>query len=142
MKTLSIISVILALSLTLLAQTGSADLVVVNANVHTMNPKQASARSIAVVGNRIVAVGSDAETKAYIGPNTKVIDAGGKLIVPGFNDAHVHFLETGAQLSAVDLRDAKTPAEFVRRIKEFAAKLPKGRWILGGQWDHENWTPN
>jgi predicted amidohydrolase YtcJ len=71
-----------------------------------------------------------------------VIDAKRKLITPGFNDAHVHFLETGAQLSSVDLRSAKTPQEFVQRIKDFAAKLPRGRWILGGQWDHENWTPN
>ena len=124
------------------SQSGFADLVVTNANVHTMSAGKPAARSIAVVGNRIVAVGSDADTKGMIGPATKVIDAGGKLVVPGFNDAHVHFLETGAQLSAVDLRDAKTPQEFVKRIKEFAAKQPKGRWILGGQWDHENWTPN
>jgi len=71
-----------------------------------------------------------------------VIDAKGRLVIPGFNDAHVHFLEIGQQLSSVDLRDAKTPQEFVRRIKEFTAKQPKGRWILGGKWDHENWTPN
>ncbi len=51
-------------------------------------------------------------------------------------------METGAQLSSVDLRSARSPEEFVQRIKEFAAKLPKGRWITGGQWDHENWTPN
>ena len=123
-------------------QTGMADLVVVNANVRTMAAARPTARSIAVTGGRIIAVGSDADTKPLIGPSTKVIDAGGKLVLPGFNDAHVHFLETGAQLSSVDLRDAKTPGEFVRRIKEFAAKLPKGQWILGGQWDHENWTPN
>ena len=124
------------------SQSGIADLVVVNANVHTMNAKQAAARSIAVAGNRIVAVGSDAETRPLVGPGTRVIDAGGKLIVPGFNDAHVHFLEGGFQLSSVDLRNAKTPQEFVERIKAFAAKLPKGRWILGGKWDHENWAPN
>jgi len=63
-------------------------------------------------------------------------------VIAGFNDAHVHFMETGYQLASVDLRDAKTPQEFVARIKAFAAKLPKGRWIMGGQWDHENWTPN
>lgn len=119
-----------------------ADLVVVNANVRTMGSAQKTAQSIAVVGNRIVAIGSDAYTKPLIGPKTKVIDARGKLVVPGFNDAHVHFLETGVQLSSVDLRSAKTPQEFVERIKTFAAKLPKGRWILGGKWDHENWTPN
>lgn len=119
-----------------------ADLVVVNANIHTMSREKPAARSMAVTAGRVVAVGSDAELKPYIGLHTKVIDAKGRLITPGFNDAHVHFMETGAQLSAVDLRSAKTPDEFVQRIKDFAAKLPKGRWILGGQWDHENWKPN
>lgn len=120
----------------------AADLVVVNANIRTMDTVRPAARSIAVSRGKIIAIGSDDDTKALIGPKTRVIDAGGKLVLPGFNDAHVHFLETGAQLSAVDLRSAKTPEEFVQRIKDFAAKLPKGRWILGGQWDHENWKPN
>lgn len=127
-------------AVTVIGQT--ADLVIRNANVHTVSSTKPTAATIAVVGNKIVAVGSESETKGWIGPRTRVIDAKGKLVVPGFNDAHVHFLETGAQLSSVDLRDAKSPEEFVRRIKEFAAKQPKGRWILGGQWDHENWTPN
>lgn len=124
------------------AQSVVADLVVTNANIQTIDAKRPNARSIAVIGDRIIAVGSDADTKVLIGPRTKVIDAKGRLIVPGFNDAHVHFMETGYQLSSVDLRDAKSPEEFVARIKAFAAKLPKGRWILGGKWDHENWTPN
>src|SRR5215203_3839063 len=123
-------------------QTVTADLVISNANIHTMNPTQKQASSIAVLGDKIIAVGRDADTKLLIGPKTRVIDAKGKLIVPGFNDAHVHFLEGGFQLSSVDLRSAKTPQEFVERIRSFAAKLPKGRWILGGKWDHENWTPN
>lgn len=123
-------------------QSFQADLVVINANVHTINTAQPKVQSIAVLGNKIVAVGSDVDTKSLIGPKTKVIDAKGKLVIPGFNDAHVHFMETGQQLSSVDLRDAKTPQEFVERIRNFAAKLPKGRWILGGKWDHENWTPN
>ena len=124
------------------AHSQPADLVIKNANVHTVNNSRPTAQSVAVVGNKIVAVGSDADTKAYIGPKTRVIDAQGKVVIPGFNDAHVHFLETGAQLSSVDLRSAKTPQEFVDRIRAFASKLPKGRWILGGKWDHENWTPN
>lgn len=119
-----------------------ADLVVVNANIHTMDRKMPRARAIAVSGGKIIAIGSEGEIRELIGPNTKQIDAKGRLVIPGFNDAHVHFLETGQQLSSVDLRDAKTPQEFVERIKNFAAKLPKGRWILGGKWDHENWTPN
>ncbi len=131
-----------AMCVSVSGQKFSADLVIVNANVHTLNAAQKNARSIAVLGNKIIAVGSDADTKALIGSKTRVIDAKGKLVVPGFNDAHVHFLEGGFQLSSVDLRSAQTPQEFVERIKNFAARLPKGRWILGGKWDHENWTPN
>jgi predicted amidohydrolase YtcJ len=107
-----------------------------------MDAKRTVARSMAVLNGKIIAIGADADTRALVGPNTRVIDAGGRLVIPGFNDAHVHFMETGAQLSNVDLRTAKTPQEFVQRIRDFAAKLPKGRWILGGKWDHENWTPN
>lgn len=119
-----------------------ADLVVLNANIHTMDAKQPRAQAMAVLDGKIVAIGTDAEIRRFAGAETRRIDAGGRLIIPGFNDAHVHFLQTGFQLSSVDLRDAPTPEEFVKRIKEFAAKLPKGRWILGGKWDHENWTPN
>lgn len=122
--------------------TVTADLVVTNGNIRTMDAKRTVARSIAVLNGKIIAVGSDADTKALIGSRTKVINAKGKLVLPGFNDAHVHFLGTGRQLSSIDLRDARTPQEFVKRIKEFASKLPKGRWIVGGRWDHENWTPN
>lgn len=143
LRTLFIItSLFIAGCISVLAQSPNADLVIVNANVQTMIAAQKQARSIAVRGDTIVAIGSDAYTKPFIGPTTKVIDAKGRLVIPGFNDAHVHFLETGVQLSSVDLRTAKTPQEFVDRIKAFAAKLPKGRWILGGKWDHENWTPN
>jgi predicted amidohydrolase YtcJ len=132
----------LALCLTVFSQNLTVDLIVVNAKVRTMDGAKPNAEAIAVMGNKIVAVGSNAEIRQLAGAKTKIIDAKGKLVVPGFNDAHVHFLEGGYQLSSVDLRDAKSPAEFTRRIKEFAAKLPKGRWILGGKWDHENWTPN
>jgi predicted amidohydrolase YtcJ len=124
------------------AQNIMADLVIINANIRTMDVKQPQAQSVAVMGNKIISVGSNANTKPLVGKNTRIIDAKGKLVLPGFNDSHVHFLDGGYQLSSVDLRDAKTPEEFTRRIKEFVAKQPKGRWILGGQWDHENWTPN
>lgn len=124
------------------AQNLTADLVIINANVRTMDKTKPTAQSIAVIGNKIVAIGTNDETKSLIGKSTKIIDAQGKLVLPGFNDAHVHFLDGGAGLSSVDLRDAKTPQEFVQRIADFAKKQPKGRWILNGNWDHENWTPN
>ncbi|HLM00222.1 MAG TPA: amidohydrolase, partial [Pyrinomonadaceae bacterium] len=124
------------------AQKLTADLVVINARVRTMDAAKPSAEAVAVLGNRIAAVGSTREIRALAGANTKTIDAQGRLVLPGFNDSHVHFLDGGAQLSSVDLRDARTPQEFAERIRNFASRLPKGRWILGGMWDHENWTPN
>ncbi len=138
----SIIQILVVSVVGTAAQSVTADLVVTNANIRTMDAKRTVASSVAVLNGRIVAVGSEADTKPLIGSKTRVIDARGRTIIPGFNDAHVHFLETGQQLSSVDLRDAKTPEEFVKRIRDFAAKLPKGRWILGGKWDHENWKPN
>jgi predicted amidohydrolase YtcJ len=117
----------------------SADLVIVNANVHTMDEARPTAEAVAVVGNRIAAVGSSKEIRAMAGARTRVIDAGKHTVFPGFNDAHVHFLMGGFSLANVDLRDASSPEEMARRLAAYAGKLPKGRWILGGDWDHERW---
>ena len=119
----------------------AASLVLLNAKVWTVNEKQPRAEAVACIGARIVAVGSNAEIRKWIGPATQVIDAGGKLVLPGFNDSHVHFLDGGQNLAGVQLRDTKSEAEFRDRIAAFAAKQPSGRWITGGNWDHENWNP-
>lgn len=119
----------------------SADLVLFNAKVWTGNPSQPEAEALACAGSRILAVGSDAEIRRLAGPRTRVVDAHGNRVVPGFNDSHVHFVEGGSNLSSVQLRDARTPEEFRERIRKFAATLPKGRWLTGGNWDHENWSP-
>jgi len=122
------------------AQQGpEADLVIVNARVRTLDAARPTAEAVAVAGNRIAAVGTSAEIKRLAGARTRVIDAAGALVLPGFNDAHVHFMSGGFQLSSVDLRDAATPREFAERIRRFDEKLPKGRWITGGDWDHERW---
>jgi predicted amidohydrolase YtcJ len=123
------------------AQQLEADLVIVNANVRTLDPKRPTAEAVAVHANRITAVGTSAEVRALAGPKTRVVDARGALVLPGFNDAHVHFISGGFQLSSVDLRDAATPQEFAERLRRFSEKLPPGRWITGGDWDHERW-PN
>jgi predicted amidohydrolase YtcJ len=119
----------------------SADLIIVNAKVWTVDPKLPQAQAVAVVGERIVAVGSDADVEQWRGPRTQTIDAGGNLLLPGFNDAHVHFVDGGSQLDRVHLNDATSAAEFVRRISERAKSIPKGEWILGGDWDETKWTP-
>jgi predicted amidohydrolase YtcJ len=116
-----------------------ADTIIVNAIVHTMDPARPTAEAVAIFGNRIVAVGSSDEIKKLAGSGTRTIDAKKQLVLPGFNDAHTHFLTGGFQLASVDLRDAANQQEFASRIRAFAAKLPKGRWVTGGDWDHERW---
>jgi len=115
------------------------DLIILNASIHTMDDARPTADAMAVLGNRIVTLGASPEICLLASPKTRIIDAAGKLVLPGFNDAHVHFLMGGFSLARVDLRDAASPEEMARRLKDYAAKLPKGRWILGGDWDHEKW---
>ena len=115
------------------------DLLIFNAAVRTMDDAHPTAEAVAIAGNRIAAVGTSAGLRPLAGPKTRVIDAGGKSVLPGFNDAHVHWLSGGFSVTNVDLRDAASPAELARRIGDYAKKLPKGRWILGGDWDHEKW---
>ena len=119
----------------------SADLVLLNARIWTVNDAQPNAQAVACLGDRIVAVGSNGDIRKWIGPSTQAMDLGGKLVVPGFNDAHVHFYSGGENLAGVQLRHVKSQSEFRDRIAEFAARLPNGRWITGGDWDHENWSP-
>jgi predicted amidohydrolase YtcJ len=119
----------------------AADLVLVNARVWTVDKDHPAAQAVAVLGDRIVAVGANADVEAWRGPGTKVIDAGGKLLLPGFNDAHLHLVSGGSQLDAVQLTDAPSPEEFARRIGERASKTARGEWIVGGDWDETKWNP-
>jgi hypothetical protein len=115
------------------------EILILNAAVRTMDEAQPQAEAVAIAGNRILAVGSTARLSVLAGPKTRVIEAGGRSVLPGFNDAHVHWLSGGFSITNVDLRDAASPEEFARRIGNFATNLPKGRWILDGNWDHEKW---
>ena len=117
----------------------SATLIVTNAAIYTEDKHQPKAEAVAVIGDLIVGVGSRADIDLWRGPQTKVIDAGGRLLLPGFNDAHVHFIQGGAQLEQVQLTDAATPEEFAKRIAVQVKKTPKGEWILGGRWDETKW---
>jgi len=117
----------------------AATLIITNATIYTVDKQHPKADAMAAIGDRIVAVGSSAEIDLWRGPQTKVIDAGGKLLLPGFNDSHVHFISGGAQLDQIDLNDAATPQEFARRIAAQVNKTAKGEWILGGDWDETKW---
>lgn len=119
----------------------AADVIITNSRVWTVNPAQPTAEAIAILGDRIVAVGTSAEVDRWRGDDTKVIDGRGRRVVPGFNDAHVHFVSGGQQLDNVDLRDAASQEKFARRIAKYAETLPEGEWIVGGRWDEQGWTP-
>ncbi|MBL7817312.1 MAG: amidohydrolase [Saprospiraceae bacterium] len=142
MKTNSFFTVLLLL-LTFTAcqnnKDSKATLVVINARIWTGNTAQTWAEALAVRGDSLVFVGDTEGGKKWIDANTKVIDAQGKMVTPGFIDSHVHFLDGGFNLTSVQLRDAKTKAEFIKRIADFAKTVPAGTWITGGDWDHQNW---
>jgi len=115
----------------------AANKIYFNAKIWTGDSANAWAEAIAIKGNEIVYVGKDYQS--FKGANTEMIDLGGKLMTPGFIDNHTHFLSGGYNLSAVDLRKAKTPQEFISILKAFCQKQNDDRWILGGDWDHEAW---
>jgi len=129
----------IALMLPAAAPAQAPTLAVVNARIWTGDARRPWADALAASGERLVAVGSSAEIRKLVRTDTRVVDAHGAFVVPGFIDAHVHFVTGGFRLSSVQLRDARTPAEFVARIKAFAATVPTGSWITGGDWDHEQW---
>src|SRR2546429_3306354 len=95
--------------------------------------------AVALGGGEILAVGDSGAVARYVGSRTHVIRADGGLVLPGFTDGHTHFIGGGFQLASVDLRNAASPQEFVRRIGEYARTLKPGEWITGGDWDHTLW---
>lgn len=114
----------------------SADEIVVHGRIYTVNEKQPWAEALAIRGEKIVAVGSNKEIEAYRGSSTKVIDAAGRLVLPGFEDCHIHFMDGSLGLVQVDLNNAKTVAEIQKRVKEYAASHPKEPWIAGMGWTY------
>ncbi len=116
-----------------------ADLVLMHGRVVTLDPNRPEATAIAVRGDRIAAVGSDAEIQAMTGNRTRRIDLQGKLVLPGFIESHAHFLGIGDQLLQLDLRDARTWDEIVELVARAASSAPAGQWIRGRGWHQEKW---
>lgn len=115
------------------------DLILSSGKIWTGNPVQPETEAIAISGQHIVCTGSSAEILALKNAGTKLIDLQKRRVVPGFNDAHVHFYYGGASLASVQLRSAKSQQEFRDRIANFARSRPKGEWILLGEWDPPAW---
>lgn len=117
-----------------------ADLVIQGGSVWTgLSTGRGQPGAVAIADGKIIAVGDSAQIARFVGSKTTVLRADGGLVLPGFADGHTHFIDGGFQLASVDLRDAATPQEFTRRIKQYAARLKPGAWITGGDWDHELW---
>lgn len=110
----------------------------INGKVYTVNENQPLAQAVVVQDSKIIFVGSDDDAKKIIDKNTDVVDLNGKLMLPGFNDNHVHFLTGGFYLLGIDLRPANSTSEFKQILKDYAKRYP-GKWITGGYWDHEKW---
>lgn len=110
----------------------------INGNVYTVNEKQPMAQAIVIEGNKIIFVGSTEDSKKFIDSDTKVTDLGGKLMLPGFIDNHVHFISGGFYLLGIDLRPANSTTEFRNILRDYKNKYPT-KWITGGYWDHEKW---
>ena len=118
----------------------AADLIIVNGNVHTMDAASTIAQAVAVSGTTILKVGTTDEIKALAGPATRVIDAQGHTVAPGFNDSHVHFLSGGRSLGDVDLSGLATLAAVQDKIRAFAAGKPADAWIKGRGWLYTPFT--
>jgi len=110
---------------------------IVNARIWTGDDAQPWAQALVIDGETLALVGTDEDARKANA--AQVVDAGGRLIVPGFTDAHVHFISGGFGLASVQLRTAQSREEFAARIKAFAATVPAGTWITGGDWDHTLW---
>ncbi len=120
----------------------SADLLLLNANVVTLDAQHPRAQAVAVAGERIVWVGTTAEARRRFANAARVVDLHGATVLPGLIDVHTHLLNLGQSLLRLNLKDVKTPAEAAARVRERAAKAKSGEWILGWGWDEGAWAAN
>ncbi len=111
-----------------------ADLILRNARIWTGDSVQPRAEALAVRGERLIAVGTNARVERHRSASTRIIDAGGRFVTPGFIDDHTHFAQAGALLLGANLLDVHTPAPFAARVKAAAGRMSPGAWLTGGDW--------
>ena len=114
-----------------------ASVIITNARIYTVDAKQPWAEALAIAGDTILAVGSKETVRSFRDENTRVVDAHDKLVLPGFTDSHIHFLEGSRLLTQLDLNGTRSIVEVQKRVKEFAAAHPKAGWIIGRGWSYE-----
>ena len=118
-----------------------ADIIVVHGHIYTENPKQPWAQAVAIRHGKVTAVGDDPEIERRRGMGTKVVNAGGKLVLPGFVDCHIHFMDGSLSLGRVNLEGAKDPSEIQKRLRQYAVEHPGDDWILGRGWNYAMFGP-
>src|SRR6267378_755868 len=117
-----------------------ADLILRNGLIYTVDATNTMTEAVAIRGGKFVFVGSNKDVTKYRGKQTRVIDLKGQFVLPGFNDNHVHFA-SAAQFLEFNIMRAANQQEFVARVKEVVARLPKGEWILDGYWGaYDQWA--
>ena len=144
----SVIAATIAGLMSLVWSTGSeaqvrrstADLVLKNGTVYTMDADRPKAQAVAVIGNRIAVVGVDADVEPFIGPDTRVIDLEGQTLVPGLKESHGHLMGIGIAKMTVDLVGISGYDELIERVLAAADGVEEGDWITGRGWHEEKWT--
>jgi len=131
-----LVSFVVCLSCLTAAQEEKADLVLINGKVYTVDEAGPTAQSVAVKGDKIIALGSNPETQKYVGPKTLIIDAQGRLVLPGFIDAHTHFASGGHSLITLTFRGVDSIAKIQDMVAAKIKELPPGAPVFGSQYDH------
>lgn len=132
-----LLTILLLFSVVAAGQQTPADLVILNGIVRTLDVERPRAEALAVSGGKIVAVGRNDEIRKLAGERTQIIDANGRLVLPGFNDSHVHFAAIGNKFSSLDVRGLTSAEAVAAKVAEYTRFLPKGRWILGSGFANE-----
>ncbi|MCH8966019.1 MAG: amidohydrolase family protein, partial [Planctomycetes bacterium] len=144
MRPTALIVAVVSLGISAAANTSLADppisMAITNARVWTGNPDQPQARTILISGEKIVQVGDDTLLDSIPKGSATIIDAGGRRVIPGLVDCHTHIISGGLALKKLQLRDAGSKEDFIRRVKKYAAKLRSDEWVLGRGWSTESWT--
>ena len=122
------------------AQAPPADLVLTNGRIVTVDDGRPETEALAVSGDRIMGLGTAAEIKAMIGPNTKVVDLQGQLAIPGFIESHGHFTGVGGAQLQLNLMNVQSWDEIVRMVADAVTRARPGQWIYGRGWHQEKWT--
>lgn len=139
---LSLLSAVALSSIAVAQVQPAADTLLVNAKIYTVNPRQPWAEALAIRSQHIIAVGSRREIEAHRGASTKVIDAKQHLVLPGFTDCHIHFLDGSLSLQEVNLDAAQTIPEIQKLVKNFADEHPEMSWVLGRGWNYAVFAPS